>query len=89
MELITKHVLGLNIISGIHTRTKTATQLPLKMSPESQLTAQEYLVVLGALVASARQGKGIILVKAGIFHNNIVCCGFCVAFETIEVHSNN
>merc|ERR1712226_1083236 len=59
-ELITKLVLGLNIISGILTRTKMATLLPLKMLPEFLVKVKERLVVLGALAAHLR------LMKVGI-----------------------
>ena len=81
MELITKHGLGLNIISGILIRTKMAILLLLKMWPELQTIVKEHLVVPAeALLASVGLMKDPILVKAGIFHNAIVCFKFCVSF---------
>ena len=50
----------------------------LKMWPELQVKVKEVLVVLEALVASVDPMKETTLVKAGIFHNVIVCCKFCV-----------
>ena len=64
------------------------------MWPGLQVKVKEVLVVLEALVASVDPMKETTLVKAGIFHNVIVCCKFCVAFPFNSIlnsyfYSNN
>ena len=79
--LIIKHVLGLNIISDILTGTKMAILLPLKMLLEFQMKVKGHLVVPRALLASVGQMKVPTSVQAGVFHNIIVCCGFCAVLS--------